>query len=68
LARHLWPKLKCHKLPELAKKFKIVYNAHHALDDAQTCGTLVQMASEEFEPGKSIEGLLEDLGVEVKDL
>jgi DNA polymerase-3 subunit epsilon len=64
LARHLWRKLKTHSLPALAKKFKIVYNAHNALDDAMTCGKLVQIASEEFEEGKSIEGLLEDFGVE----
>jgi DNA polymerase-3 subunit epsilon len=67
LANHVWSNQKSYSLPALAKKFKIVYNAHHALDDAQTCGTLVQMASEEFEPEKSIEGLLEDLGVEVKE-
>jgi DNA polymerase-3 subunit epsilon len=73
LARHVWPKLKSHSLTSLAKKFKIVYNAHNALDDAMTCGKLVQMTSEEFEEGKSIEGLLEDgnprfLEVEIKRL
>ena len=68
LARHVWSKLKSHSLTALAKKFNIVYNAHNALDDAMTCGKLVQMASEEFEEGKSIEGLLEDFGVEVKNL
>jgi DNA polymerase-3 subunit epsilon len=68
LTRHVWPKLKSHALTALAKKFNIVYNAHNALDDAMTCGKLVQMASEEFEEGKSIEGLLEDFGVEINRL
>jgi DNA polymerase-3 subunit epsilon len=68
LANHVWPKLKSHALTALAKKFNIVYNAHNALDDAMTCGKLVQIASEEFEGGKSIEGLLEDFGVEAKKL
>jgi DNA polymerase-3 subunit epsilon len=68
LARHVWPKLMFHALTALAKKFKIVYNAHNALDDAMTCGKLVQMASEELGERKSIEGLLEDFGVEIKRL
>jgi DNA polymerase-3 subunit epsilon len=68
LARHTWPKLKSHALTALAKKFGIVYNAHNALDDAHTCGKLVQMASEEFAPGKNIEELLEYMGVEIKFL
>jgi len=68
LARHAWPKLKSHALEELAKKFRIVYNAHNALDDALTCGKLVQMAAEEFEPKKDIEGFLEEMGIEIKYL
>jgi DNA polymerase-3 subunit epsilon len=48
LARHTWTKLKSHALTALAKEFGIIYNAHNALDDAHTCGKLVQMAAEEF--------------------
>jgi DNA polymerase-3 subunit epsilon len=66
LATYVWPKLKSHALTALAKKFKITYNAHNALDDAMACGKLVQMASEEFEEGKTIESLLDDFGVEIK--
>jgi DNA polymerase-3 subunit epsilon len=68
LARHAWTKLKHHSLTELAKKFGIIYNAHNALDDALTCGKLVQMAAEELDSEKSIEEFLEFMGVEIKCL
>jgi len=70
LARHAWPKLESHALAELAQNFGIVYNAHNAIDDALTCGKLVQMAiaAEEFAPEKSIEEFLEEIGVEIKRL
>jgi len=68
LARKAWPKLKSHALDVLAKKFKINFNHHNALDDALTCGKLVQIASEEFTPRKKINDLLEYLGVEIKYL
>jgi len=68
LARYAWPKLESHALAKLARNFGIVYNAHNALDDALTCGKLVQMAAGEFEPGKGIEEFLEYMGVEVKCL
>jgi DNA polymerase-3 subunit epsilon len=68
LACHVWPKFKFHSLPILAKKFGIVYNAHNALDDAMTCGKLVQMTAEEFEPDRKIEELLENIGIEIKFL
>jgi DNA polymerase-3 subunit epsilon len=48
LARNVWPGLKSYALTALAEKFGIVYNAHNALDDAHTCGKLVQMASEKY--------------------
>jgi len=68
LARQAWPNLKSHALTSLAKNFNIVYNAHNALDDALTCGKLVQMAmtAEEFDSEKSIEEFLEFMGVEIK--
>jgi DNA polymerase-3 subunit epsilon len=48
LARHTWPELKSHALTALAEHFGIVYNAHNALADAETCGQLVQMAANKF--------------------
>jgi len=68
LSRQAWPKLKSHTLTSLAKNFGIVYNAHNALDDALTCGKLVQMAVEKFDSEKSIEEFLKYMGVEIKNL
>jgi DNA polymerase III subunit epsilon len=65
LARLAWPKLESHALVELAENFGIVYNAHNALDDALTCGKLVQMAAEKLKQEKSIEEFLEYMGVEI---
>ena len=67
LSRRVWPQLKSHSLPVLAKKFGIVYEAHNALADAITCGKLVQMATDKFGTGNSIEELLEAAGVNIKN-
>jgi DNA polymerase-3 subunit epsilon len=67
LARQTWPGLKSHALASLAKHFSIVYNAHNALDDAMTCGKLVQMSAEKF-GCTGIAGLLNAAGVEMKAL
>ena len=63
LARRTWPMLKSHSLTALASHFGIVYQAHNALEDAQTCGKLVQMAADEFGKRKSIKGLLKAAGI-----
>ena len=63
LARKTWPALKSHALTALAKNFGIVYNAHNALDDAETCGKLVQLAAEQFGERTSIKGLLKAAGI-----
>jgi len=68
LSRQAWPKLKSHSLTSLANEFNIIYNAHNAVEDALTCGKLVQFASEKFDPEKKIEELLEYFGVEIKCL
>jgi DNA polymerase-3 subunit epsilon len=68
LARKAWPKLKSHALGALAEKFKISFKHHNALDDALTCGKLVQIAKEEFDPEDKIENLLEYMEVEIKCL
>jgi DNA polymerase-3 subunit epsilon len=64
LARRTWPKLESYALTSLAKKFGIVYNAHNALDDAMTCGKLVQLSAEKF-GSKDIESLLSSAGLEM---
>ena len=48
LAKSTWPSLKSHALSALAKEFKIEYEAHNALDDAETCGKIVLMAAEKY--------------------
>jgi len=48
LSRRVWPELHSHALTALARHFDIVYKAHNALDDAETCGKLVQLAAEQF--------------------
>ena len=70
LARRVWPDLKSHALTALAKKFGIVYNAHNALDDALTCGKLVQMSAEKFtfEKNSSLEELFKAAKINIKSL
>jgi len=68
LARHAWSKLESHALMPLAENFGIVYNAHNALDDALTCGKLVKLAVENFDPNKKLEDFLEYMGVEINCL
>ena len=62
LARRSWPELRHHGLTRLAGHFGIVYNAHNALDDAMTCGKLVQLAAEKFK-STGIADLLNKTGV-----
>ncbi|MDR2923074.1 MAG: 3'-5' exonuclease [Treponema sp.] len=59
LARRTWPGFKSYALTALAARFDIAYNAHNALDDAMTCGKLVQMSAQEFNTGPDIEKLLQ---------
>ena len=67
LARHTWPGLESYSLTSLAEKFGIVYEAHNALDDAMTCGKLVQMSAEKF-GSTNIPELLNAAGVEMSVL
>jgi len=48
LARRTWQGLESYSLTALAGNFGIVYNAHNALDDALTCGKMVQISAEKF--------------------
>jgi len=67
LARRTWSGLESYSLTNLAKKFGIVYDAHNALDDAMTCGKLVQMSADKFGSGNIAE-LLASAGVEMGGL
>jgi DNA polymerase-3 subunit epsilon len=67
LARRTWPDLESYALTALAEQFGIVYDAHNALDDAMTCGKLVQMAADKF-GCKNIKDLLATAGVEMNRL
>ena len=58
LARRTWPELKLHNLKFLAGHFGIVYQAHNALQDAMTCGKLVQMAGEKLDKRISVKVLI----------
>jgi DNA polymerase-3 subunit epsilon len=64
LSRHTWPGLESYSLSSLAERFGIVYNAHNALDDAKTCGKLVQMSAKKFK-GSNIMELLSASGMEM---
>jgi DNA polymerase-3 subunit epsilon len=63
LARSVWPELESHALTALAKNFDIVYNAHNALDDARTCGKLVELSAEHCGNSKNLEDLLATAGI-----
>jgi DNA polymerase-3 subunit epsilon len=56
--------LESYALTSLAEKFDIIYNAHNALDDAMTCGKLVQMSAAQFGSANLAE-LLTAAGVEM---
>jgi DNA polymerase-3 subunit epsilon len=45
LSRRVWPRLRSHSLPNLGAHFGIRYEAHHALDDARTCGDIACIAA-----------------------
>ena len=68
LSKRVWPEFYSHSLVNLAKQFDIHYNAHNALDDAMTCGKLVEMAAIKTESRISLEELFEAVGLELKSL
>ena len=67
LSRNTWHGLKSYALSALAETFGIRYNAHNALDDAMTCGKLVQMSAKKFGSG-SLAELLASAGIEMNVL
>jgi DNA polymerase-3 subunit epsilon len=46
LARSAWPGMPNHKLPTLARAFRIDYKAHDALEDARVAGEVLALALE----------------------
>jgi DNA polymerase-3 subunit epsilon len=62
LARHTWTGLGSYALSALAEHFGTVYQAHNALDDANTCGKLALMAAEKFK-SSNISELLTAAGI-----
>jgi len=64
LSRRTWPELRSHALTALANNFKIIYNAHNALEDALTCGKLVQMSAKKYGSANLAE-LLSAVGLEM---
>ena len=70
LARRTWSGQKSFALSALAEKFGIIYKAHNALDDALTCGRLVQMSAEkfEFDNNSSLDELLKAAKIKIKNL
>jgi DNA polymerase-3 subunit epsilon len=67
LSRRTWPGLESYALTALGERFGIKYNAHNALDDAMTCGKLVQMSATQF-GSAGIAELLKAAGVEMGTL
>ena len=67
LSRRTWLGLKSYSLPVLAARFKIIYNAHNALEDAMACGNLVLMAAEKFK-SKNVKSLLAATGLRMNTL
>ncbi|MDR1587227.1 MAG: 3'-5' exonuclease [Treponema sp.] len=67
LARAAWPELESHALASLGKHFGISYDAHNALADAETCGTIAQKAAETYACG-NLRKLLKTAGMRMGKL
>jgi DNA polymerase-3 subunit epsilon len=67
LARAAWPKLPSHSLTNLSKRFKIIYNAHNALADAETCGKIINLAADRLGT-QTMNVLLTKAGMEMRFL
>jgi DNA polymerase-3 subunit epsilon len=67
LARAAWPELKSHALTSLGEHFGISYDAHNALADAETCGTIACKAAERYACG-NLRKLLKAAGMEMGTL
>ena len=52
LSRRCWPEFRSHALSRLAQHFDIVYDAHNALADAETCGAIALLAAQKYRVSK----------------
>jgi len=66
LARRAWPGLRSHALTALSNKFNIVYDAHNALADAETCGKIISLCI--MNKSLAIAEALRETGVVMKRL
>jgi DNA polymerase-3 subunit epsilon len=67
LARTAWPELESHALTRLGEHFGIIYDAHNALADAETCGAIACKAAEKY-ACDNIRKLLKTTGIEMEKL
>jgi DNA polymerase-3 subunit epsilon len=67
LSRRAWPELRSHALTRLGETFGIAYDAHNALDDAKTCGTIACLAAEKYGTG-TLKELLAASGIGMRRL
>jgi DNA polymerase-3 subunit epsilon len=67
LSRVAWPELESHALTRLGEHFGIIYNAHNALADAETCGTIACKAAEKYACG-NLRKLLKAAGMKMGKL
>jgi DNA polymerase-3 subunit epsilon len=77
LSKKVWPVYRSHSLSNLAEKFGIIYNAHNALADAETCGKIIALCEREIVSSSNkknkkarmpLSKLLEEVNVKVKIL
>jgi len=74
LARRVWPGLRSHALTALGREFNIIYDAHNALADAETCGKIISLCIAEVsgkgrgKKGLAIAETLRAAGLEMKTL
>ena len=67
LSRAVWRELPSHRLTALGEHFGIIYDAHNALADAETCGKVVVFAAEKLRAADTA-SLLKKAGVPLHEL
>lgn len=71
IARRVWKEFPCHRLTFLGEQFGIVYEAHNALADSETCGKVILEAAKKLGLNAekcSVKQLLEKSGCEMRRL
>jgi DNA polymerase-3 subunit epsilon len=66
LAKRTWLSEKSYALSSLANIFGIKYQAHNALDDAETCGKIILMSADFFNC-KNVDELLNITNIKIKE-